>query len=64
MFFRGRKGKGDEEIELLVITRTESETVIIESLLNAEKIPFMIKHGNLYEYFANASHKCYSRCAV
>ncbi|MEZ4358303.1 MAG: hypothetical protein R2876_06760 [Eubacteriales bacterium] len=53
MFFKRRKDEEEDKIKLLVITRTESETVIIESLLNAEEIPFMIKHGNLYEYFAN-----------
>ena len=47
MFFKRRKDEEEDKIKLLVITRTESETVIIESLLNAEEIPFMIKHGNL-----------------
>ena len=53
MFFKRENDEDDKEIKLLLITRTESETVIIESLLNAEKIPFMVKHGNLYEYFGN-----------
>lgn len=53
MFFKRGKEDDNEDIKLLTITRTESETVIIESLLNAEEVPFMVKHGNLYEYFGN-----------